>query len=202
MIGKVYKNKFAVLFVAMVLVLGLTLPACTCGEQTVEEPTTPPRDLTAPEKPVAGEFSFEAAEYTNADYGFSLKYPKDWKETEGGGPTNVFYAAAAARVPVLGVSIQDIEEDTTFGDVLTAVLEGGGASEVEIVSETETTLADGTPASEATVKLKAQGFGADCFALGAVRDNKSVIVTISTISLLAKYDEALFSEIAHTLQFD
>jgi hypothetical protein len=33
------------------------------------------------------------------------------------------------------------------------------------------------------------------------KDGKWIIVAITTASLLAKYDEALFSEIAHTLQF-
>jgi hypothetical protein len=33
------------------------------------------------------------------------------------------------------------------------------------------------------------------------KDGKWIVVAVTTVSLLAKYDEALFSEIAHTLQF-
>jgi hypothetical protein len=51
------------------------------------------------------------------------------------------------------------------------------------------------------VKWKVQNFGADTFALGVKKGDKWIIVAITTVSLLAKYDEALFSEVAHTLQF-
>ena len=189
--AKLYKNKSAVLPIAAALILGLALPACTCGEPaTTEEPLTP------------GELSFEAAEYANPDYGFSIKYPNDWGESTLCGPTAVF-CRAAGTVPLLAVNVPDVAEGTSFVDALTAALEGGGASEIEIVSQRETSLADGTPASEAVVKLKAQAFGADAFALGAMKDNNWVIVTVVTVGLLGgKYDEPLFSEIAHTLQFE
>jgi roadblock/LC7 domain-containing protein len=41
----------------------------------------------------------------------------------------------------------------------------------------------------------------DVFCLGVMKDNKWIIVTVATVGLLAKYDEAKFSEIAHTLEF-
>ena len=188
MIAKMHKSKFAVLLIAVMLILGLTLPACTCGEPTVTE-----------EPPAPSELSFEAAEYANADYGFSAKYPSDWVESPAEGPTIVFAAQAPSQVPALIVAVA---EGTAFTEVLTAALEEAGGSEIEITSESDTALADGTPASEAIVKAKMQGFGADGFSLGAMKDNEWVIVTIVTVNLLAKYDEPLFSEIAHTLQFE
>jgi len=188
MIAKMHKSKFAVLLIAVVLILGLTLPACACGEPTLTE-----------EPPAPSELSFEAAEYTNAGYSFSVKYPNDWAESAAEGPIIVFAAQAPSQVPALIVAVA---EGTTFADVLTAALEEAGGSDIEITSESETTLADGTPASEAIVKAKMQGLGADGFSLGAMKDNEWVIVTIVTVKLLAKYDEALFSEIAHTLQFE
>lgn len=205
MMGNVDKNKFAVPLMAIVLTLVFALPACTCSEPTVEEPA--PLEEETPVKEEATEeaasgLSFEAAEYVNTDYGFSVKYPEGWKEVSGEGwPEALFYAAAPGQVPVLGVAVQDVDDEAaTFADVLTTLSEATGDSGIEIVSETETTLADGTPAAEAVAKWTVEGFPGDTFALGAIKDNRWIIITISTISLLAPYDEVLFAEIAHTLQ--
>ena len=62
-------------------------------------------------------------------------------------------------------------------------------------------LANGKPATEAMVKWKVQNFGAETFALGVQKGDKWFIVYITTVPLLAKYNEPLFSEVAHTLQF-
>ncbi|MCK4722515.1 MAG: hypothetical protein KAT75_04385, partial [Dehalococcoidia bacterium] len=88
----------------------------------------------------AGEVSFEAATYTNADYGFSVRYPAKWAEQEATAETTVFYAADPAKVPALFICVV---EGATFADALTAALEGAGGSDVKIKSESETTLADG-----------------------------------------------------------
>lgn len=192
---KAYENKFAVLLIAMLVILGLALPACTCGE------VAPPEEPAAEEPAAPSEVSFEAAEYKNVDYGFSVKYPADWAEQEATGETTVFCAAAPKQVPLLLV---DVVEAATFVEALTAALEGGGSSDIEIDSESETTLADGTPASQAVIKFKnpVAPMAIDAFSLGAMKDGTWVIVTVATVGLLAKYDEALFSEIVHTLQFE
>ena len=203
------KYRFVVLFIAMLLVLGLTLPACTCQKPTetekppatpgqpaeTEGPSAPPGQQAETEKPPA--CSFEAAEYVNADYGFSVKYPKEWLQQPNEEPTTVFYAASAKRVPALSIYVLD---GATFKEALTAALSSSG-SDIRIVTERATTLADGTPASEGVVKWKVEGFGANTFALGVQKGDKWIIVAITTVSLLAKYDEAKFSEIAHTLEF-
>ncbi|MCX6008551.1 MAG: hypothetical protein NTW48_00645 [Chloroflexi bacterium] len=207
------KWKFAVLFIAILLVLGLTLPACTCQKPTetekppaspgqqaeTEGPSAPPEQQAETEKPSA--LSFEAAEYTNAEFGFSVKYPKDWKEaTAISGPGILFVAQAPAQVPVLLVSVS---EGATLVDALTAAVEGTGGSDVNIKSQSETTLSDGTKATQGTGKFKhpIAPMAIDAFVLGAMKDNKWIIVTVATVGLLAKYDEAKFSEIAHTLEF-
>jgi len=190
MLNKTYK--FTVVFIVMMLVLGLTLPACTCQKPTETE--TPP---TPPEQQAEGTPSFEAAEYVNTDYGFSVKYPKEWVQQPSEEPTTVFYAASEKRVPALSISVLD---GATFAEALTATLSLAG-SDIKIVTERPSTLADGTPISEAVVKWKVQNFGADTFALGVKKGDKWIIIAITTVSLLAKYDEALFSEVAHTLQF-
>ncbi len=187
MLNKTYR--FVVPFVMVLLVLGLTLPACTCQKPETETPPTPPSQ--------PGALTFEAAEYTNADYGFSIKYPKDWTQQPNPDPSSVFIATAAKRVPALSINIQD---GSTFNEALTTTLSLAGSG-INITSESPTTLADGTAATQAVVKWKAQGLSADTFALGVQKDGKWIIVGVSTASLLAKYDEALFPEIVHTLQF-
>lgn len=190
MLNKTFR--FLVSLILMLLVLGLTLPACTC--QKPSETETPP---TPPTPSAIGVLTFESAEYTNADYGFSVKYPKDWAQQSSTERTTLFLAAAAKRAPAISISAQD---SATFADALTATLMSSG-SDINITDERATTLADGTPATEAVVKWKAQGLGADTFALGVQKDGKWIIVAVTTVSLLSKYDETLFSEIAHTLQF-
>jgi hypothetical protein len=179
--------KFAVPFMAVLLVLGLTLPACTCQNTTENPPTQQP----------GGALTFEAAEYVDTDYGFSVKYPKDWAQQTSTDPTTLFLAAASKRVPAISISVQD---SATFAEALTATLALAG-SDIKIVTEMPATLADGTPATEAVVNWKAQNLGATTFALGVQKDGKWIIVAVTTVSLLSKYNETLFSEIAHTLQF-
>jgi hypothetical protein len=180
-------HKFVVSFIVILLILGLALPACTCQKPAV---TTPPTQQAG------GALTFEAAEYVNAEYGLSVKYPKDWVQQQNT-PGIVFLASPAKRVPALSVAIQS---EATFADALKANMALNG-SDINITTERSTTLADGTPASEAVIKWKTQGLSADTFALGVQKDSKWIIVAVTTVSLLSKYDEALFSEIAHTLQF-
>ena len=159
-------------------------------------PEEAPPEEEAP--PAEGEPSFKAAEYANAEYGFSIKYPANWAEQES--ETATYVAASPAQVPVVIVQIVD---GATFADALNAGYSASGFSEIEVTSESETTLADGTPATEAvTTYMIPQGFPADAFSLGVQADGKWVVVTVMTVSVLAPYDEALFSEIAHTLTFE
>jgi len=180
-----------------------TVATTTWDLELVKPDGWEPPAAEAPEEaapPVAaGEVSFEAATYTNADYGFSVKYPAEWAEQEATGETTVFYAAAPAKVPVIFVAV---EEGATFADALISSLKASGGTNISVVSETETTLADGTPATEALVKVSLSGFGADAFSLGVLKDGKWVMVSVGTVGLLAKFDEPLFSEVVHTLQFD
>lgn len=145
--------------------------------------------------------SVEPQEYTNDEYGFSLKYPGDWQkipeEIKG---EIVLYVKGGSKVPVLAVSVRDV---ATFADAVNVALAASGGSGIKIGDEKEITLADGTKATEAKVKWKnpASPIAMETFALGAQKDNKWILITISTLSLYSRYDEAKFSEIAHTLQF-
>ena len=148
--------------------------------------------------PAAGKLSFEAAEYTNAEYGFSVKYPKDWKETPSQKAPVVFLGQSAAQVPVIAIGVGEAD---TFAAALTAVTKAIDGSDLKVSSEKETTLADGTKATEALIEVAVRGFPAKGLALGVKKDNKWVTVTVATVEMLAPFDQAKFSEIAHTLQF-
>ena len=87
----------------------------------------------------------------------------------------------------------------TYTFIKTALSLAG--SDINIVTERASNLADGKPATEAVVEWKVQNFGAETFALGVQKGGKWFIVYITTVSLLAKYNEPLFSEVVHTLQF-
>src|SRR4030042_6866986 len=120
------KYKFAVLFISMLLVLGLTLsvPACQKSTETGEPPASPEQQaetegtVASLEQPDETEgtsapaeqrvaLSFEAAEYTNAELGFAVKYPNEWLEQPIEEPTTVFYVASAKRVPALSIYVLD-----------------------------------------------------------------------------------------------
>jgi hypothetical protein len=211
------KYRLGVLFIALLLIMGLTLPACTCQQPAdteepsasseqqaeTEEPSAPPEQQAETEEPSAPPeqqvaLSFEAAEYTNDEYGFSVRYPKDWEQQPS--DTTLFYAAAPDQVPILIISVA---EGATLAEAVAAAVEGIGGSALKIKSQSETTLADGTEATHGTGKFKhpESPLALDAFCLGAMRDGKWIIVTVATVGLVAKYDEAKFSEIAHTLEF-
>jgi len=173
-------------------------PRAVATTAWVLEMVAPPAPPAPPaEKPAEpGKLTFEAAEYTNAELGFSVKYPKDWTKQ----PSDVllFYAASPSMVPVIFVGA---EEGAAFAETLKKSLEAAGGSGFKVVSEKETTLADGTKATAAVIEVSLRGFGAKGFALGAKKDAKWILITVGTVEMLAKYDEAKFSEIVHTLQF-
>lgn len=165
-------------------------------EWVIEEEAAPPAEEEA--APEEGVLSFEATEYANADYGFSVKYPSNWA-TQAAEEPMVLYAAAAAKVPAITVNVVEAAD---FAAAVNTALATTGKN-IEIASQSEVTLADGTPATEAKVTLDlTAGYPGDCFVLGAQKGDKWVVVSITTVSMLVPYNEALFSEIAHTLQFE
>jgi uncharacterized membrane protein len=149
--------------------------------------------------PVSGGLSFEAVEYVNPAYSFTIKYPKAWKENPVSGK-QVFVAAAAAKVPTMIVSIR---EESAFADAVKAALTESGNTEINIGPEKAIKLADGTPASQSGLKFKIKsGYDADALAQGVQKNGKWILVTITTVSLAAPFDEAQFSEILQSLQFN
>lgn len=165
---------------------------------TIELVGAPAKEEIA-KPPAADGLSFEAAEYVNPEYGFSIKYPAAWVKGQPTG-ARVFSAAATARVPAITVSVG---EAASFADALKIGLAEAGGSNISVGSEAQTKLADGTEATTAkadwTVKA---GYPGESLALGVQKGGKWIVVTITTVAMLVPYDEVKFSEIAHTLQFE
>ncbi|MCJ7653758.1 MAG: hypothetical protein MUO97_00390, partial [Dehalococcoidia bacterium] len=112
------------------------------GKPMAETPSTSTAPSPAPPMPSAPELSFEACEYTNTEYGFSVKYPKEWEKGTAlvTGVTPLFIAAAfpvgfPVGVPAL---IVEVAEGATFKGALTAVAEklSAGSAEYDILPET------------------------------------------------------------------
>lgn len=170
------------------------------GQAPPTPPAPPAPTPPAPPAPPAGGLSFEAAEYTNAELGFSIKYPKNWTKVPEEVKGNiVFYAKGGDRVPVLAVSIR---EGATLADAVNAALAESGGSNIKIEGEKEVTLADGSKATEAKIKWKnpASPLTVETYGMGVQKDNKWILVTINTVPMLADYDAKKFSEIGHSLQ--
>jgi len=161
----------------------------------------PPEEEAAPEE---GALSFEAATYTNEEYGFSVQYPDNWVERpELVVETIVASFGVSAFVPGMSISVRDADEPLSV-NVIIAAYEDEGNENVEVLSPlTETTLADGTPATEYKIGYKAaSGYDILAFALSVDKDGKRIRAYAWTIDMFSTYDEALFSEIAHTLTFE
>lgn len=204
------------MLIVMSLLLVLTLAGCASetpaaepevpteeAEAPEEEPEAPAEDAeAAEEEPEPVELSFEATEYVNPEYGFSLQYPAEWGLNPIEEPsTIVLYAVAEAAVPLTFVNVDEAED---FEAALEGAIEAADGSGVNIKSQEDTKLADGTSATKAVFKFKhpAAPLALDAVAVGAEKDGKWVTVTVATLGMLASFDEDLFFEIAHTLQFD
>ncbi|MBM4447154.1 MAG: TIR domain-containing protein [Chloroflexi bacterium] len=181
-----------------------TLPAATTPMPT---PSPPPPVEKPVEPPPAAKLSFNATEYTNAEYGFSIKYPSDWIRVADEEKNEIkLYAKGTGEVPVISASVRG---QATFAEAVTAAFGPRSISRtaIKVDAEQETTLEDGTKATTAKVDWEnSSGYLIESYALGVKKGNKWILVTISTVSTksvitLAPYDEAKFSEIAHTLRF-
>lgn len=194
------------IFVLILMSLLLVLFMAGCASETpAVEPEAPVVETETPEEesePEPVELSFEPSEYVNAEYGFSVQYPAEWEANPISEPsTIVLYAVAEKAVPLIFVNVG---EAATFEDALNGAIEAAEGSKVDIDSQEDTKLADGTDATLAIFKFKhpAAPLALDAIALGTQKDGKWITVTVATLGIIASFDEVLFSEIVHTLQVD
>ena len=94
-----------------------------------------------------------------------------------------------------------VKEAASFTEALRLGLEAAEGTGINLGTEKEVTLVDGSKATAVKVDWKVMGYPGESYAVGVKKDNKWIIVNVTTVTLLSPYDEALFSEITNTLQF-
>jgi hypothetical protein len=206
--------KFVTVLMVALLVLGLTLTACASQKpaETVTPPAATPPAATPPAAtppaatppaatpPAAGTLSFTPATYTNDNNGFSIQYPDSWVERpdiEGGSKIAVF--SVSAFIPGVTVSVRDANAPLTADWIVAADTDEGNSAVKVTTPPKDTTLNDGTPAMQYTSTFQSSGYDITAFAISADKNGKRIRATVWTIDAFSPYDEALFSEIAHTL---
>jgi biopolymer transport protein ExbD len=192
----------------MFLIFMLSLAGCA-SEAPVTEPEVPAEEAEAPEEEEAEAepepivLSFEAQEYVNSEYGFSVQYPADWVENEvSEGSTIVYYVVSEERVPLMFINV---DEAATFEDALNGAIDAAEGSKVKIDSQEDVRLAGGIDATRAIFKFNHPAVpvvALDAMALGAQKDGKWIVVTVATLGAIFKFDEALFTEIVSNLSFE
>jgi len=179
--------------------------------EAATEPPPAEEEEAAPEEEAGPALSFSAATYTNTDPAFSIQYPDNWSELPdvvADDPAGQTVAAFGipAFIPGMSITVADLETpvaDQTEDGFIAAYEASGANTGVALESFSKTTLPDGTPAIEAKVTFFNVGAGYDMvsYQVSAEKGDKSVGVSVWTIEMFFPYDEALFSEIAHTLTF-
>jgi hypothetical protein len=212
-----------------ILLMALVLPACGCAKKVTETPpppaeeqapppaeeqapppaeeqAPPPAEEQAPPPaeeqappPAAGELSFTADTFTNADYGYTIKYPKDWKrqKDQEKAPVILYAVNVSAPVPVLSASVR---AGATYSETVKASIEASGGSGIKFGPEQEITLPGGNKA----VKVKADwtvasGFPGETLCVGVKQGDKWLGAGITTVSMFVPYDEAKFMEVLNTI---
>jgi hypothetical protein len=199
MLSKTYK--FVTVLMVMLLVLGLALVACKSkSAETVTPPAAQQATPPAATPPAAQQLTYTAKTYTNSEYGFSIQYPKDWvARPEIVNGTLIAAFGVPGFVPGVSLSVRDADAPMTADWVVVANTAEGN-TDVKVTSPpAETTLFDGTPAIQYTSSFMSGQYAIVSFATSTDKNGKRIRATVWTIDAFSPYDEALFSEIAHTL---
>lgn len=194
--------------ILMSLIFMLSLAGCA-SEAPVTEPEVPAEEAEAPEEEEAEAdpepivLSFEAKEYVNSDYGFSVKHPAEWVNNDiSEGSSIVYYVASEDRAPLMFVNVGEAAsvEEALEGAILAA--EG---SKVKIDSQEAVRLVGGVDGTKVIFKFNHPAvpvIALDAMAMTAEKDGKWVTVTVATLGAIFNFDEAFFTEIVSTLSFD
>ena len=169
-------------------------------EEVVEEEE---EEVVEEEEEEVVELTFTPAEYVNEEYGFSVKYPNLWYEETAEGDLHTAIGPPYT-IPGVSISVSDITEDVSFADGLAAGQEEAGNTDIEIVSVTETTLADGTTPATLVVLTyfdTASGNPIDAVAIGVEVDGKRITVFVYTVEIYAPFSLEQKTEVCMTLTF-
>jgi hypothetical protein len=163
------------------------------------ETVTPPAETVTP--PAAHQLTYTAKTYTNSEYGFSIQYPDNWEaRPEIVTGTIIASFGVPGFVPGFSASVRDADAPMT-ADWVVAADTAEGNTDVKVISPlTETTLDDGTPAIQYTqTYISSGGYAIKAFAISTDKNGKRIRASVWTIDSFSPYNEALFSEVTHTL---
>jgi hypothetical protein len=152
------------------------------------------------------------AKYVNEEYGFSIQYPQDWIARPELVTRSTYHYLAVFSVeyfvPGLCVAVFDAEQPISEDWAIEAYKKMDDR-DIKVVSPlTETTLSDGTQATTYKIKYvplhmpnQAEDYEYTSYCLDADKSGKRIHLWVSTVEWWDPYNEALFSQIAHTLRF-
>jgi hypothetical protein len=119
--------------------------------------------------------------YRNEEYGFSISYPASWSEMPVSGEGDVFSVGAPGYMPGVMVIVMPFGGATSAAEVGAGFMEGmkGIMPDVEVVSQGEVSLDDGTPAYEIVyigTPPSAMGMKLECKILLVLRGEQSFMI--------------------------
>ena len=160
-----------------------------------------------PNKEQDGKLSFEATKYINKKYNVSVSYPKHWLDDPTKTQFDLFKVHARPGLPVLSLASWDIWgnpslEESVMGHV--NWFKDNDHTNVDVISQLETTLADGTtPAYEIIIDFTNQdGWHGRNLYLQYYMDYKCfAAIATDGQDWYADY-EPILREIVYSLQFE
>ena len=151
---------------------------------------------------------WEYNEYTDSNYNFRLRYPKDYRQKSLAGST--FGAETSSNSPQANsirmniVSALGVDANSVALEWAKAIrMSGGGSSPKVISSDNTTTLLDGvTPAFEWLFDAKSSTqISSQVYVYGVKKGSRYILFGAVAPSAIAPDKLQLWKEIAHTLEF-
>lgn len=217
-----YKNKIVALLIASVLMLVIALPACTCGgaPEPAPEPAPAPAPEPEPAPAPAPEPEPEPAAATPGECAapntlfendaITVCYPEKWGKNplDIDDPAILLAADPAPSTPPViviykgeaGASPKDVAY-AGFEIVIDA-LAGPGTfdpANLDVIGETESTIASGEAATDMELKGDLMGFPVKAYATIADAGDASYMVLVVTVDIMAPYKKDQFQTICNSL---
>ncbi|GEM_PF-852731 len=122
------------------------------------------------------------ATYTNAEFGFSLRYPDNWTPKTGDlGPAVIWRVGYGTYcVPSVRVIIRDRSEGADLKEVFTRHLVADGNKTIDAFTASRVTI-NGTEVAQAEVAYTGASGKYDSLVIGLVRNGKWVIIEVYTV---------------------
>ncbi|MBM3176022.1 MAG: hypothetical protein FJZ93_09970 [Chloroflexi bacterium] len=152
----------------------------------------------------------ELTEFSSAQYGLTLQYPKKWANIIPVRNPDVLLAVNPApfSAPVLIIAASgEVETRKAVMASLEAFIDGNlgrgsfRSSRVGFLSESACKTADGTPAEDVEFGAEYGNYPVKGLATVARKSDLSIVVIVATVEVMSPYNRAEYSKIAHSLRF-